>query len=255
MHDPMVVAFEIRRPWPKRSKPDPKPGQSRWEWRRHGPWWRPGSWSPFVTAFGRRWYFPGVITVWHVEPKGHDSGSICKHHDRWQDEDGKWHSKTRNGWRWHVHHWHIQVSPLQRIRKRLFDRCAECGRKGSPNVSHQWDGPGVGWRKWRSRQGIYHSECSSLVSLRRQRATDERLIGHLFAAYRVAADMGEAEALANLTDPKRRSIEFGDAYRLTGILGYDRDDSYSLVKKADNGPTKVAAESPRNGSPSEDDRG
>lgn len=243
MHDPMVVAFAIRRPWPKRSRPDPKPGQARWEWRRHGPWWTPSSWSPFLTAFGRRWYFPGVVTVWHVEPNGHDSGDICKHRDRWQDDDGKWHSKTRHGWKWHVHHWRIQVSPLQRIRKRLFDRCAECGRKGSPNISHQWDGPGVGWRKWRSRQGIYHQECSALVSLRRQKGTDEALIRELAAVARVHADLSEPE----LIELVRRRDNFQQHYRLEKVLGYERDDSYALVR-AGNGHAIAPPEPPSSGS-------
>lgn len=38
MHDPMVVAFEIRRPWPRRIRFRPQHG--RWHYRR---------WSPFVT--------------------------------------------------------------------------------------------------------------------------------------------------------------------------------------------------------------
>jgi hypothetical protein len=43
--------------------------------------------------------------------------------------------------------------------------------------------------------------------------------------------MTETEALTWLTNPKTRSMEFGDAYRLQGILGYERDDDYKLVKK------------------------
>jgi len=60
MHDPMVVAFEIRRPWPRRRR-----------------------------LVGRR-YWPALITIWHVEPNGHDSGEVCKHSHRWQEPDGTW---------------------------------------------------------------------------------------------------------------------------------------------------------------------
>lgn len=169
MHDPMVVAFEIRRPWPTRRPERVRPGAPRWEWtiyrahpkdhpgRNPRQWWKPGAWSPFVTVFGWRFFFPSLITIWHVEPNGEDSGRICKH---WRD------GRPDNRWRWHVHHWHIQVPPLQQLRARLFDRCELCGRRGRPNISHQWDGPGVGWRKWRSRSGLYHQECSALVHAR-----------------------------------------------------------------------------------------
>lgn len=226
MHDPMVVAFDIRRPWPKRSSGGRKPA-ARFRWDVHGTgrrrFLRPGNWSPFVTAFGRNWYFPSLITIWHVEPGGHDSGEICKH---W-DNDRK---RANRRWRWHVHHWHIQIAPLQEVRARLFDRCAECGRKGRPNVSHQWGSRSIGWRKWRSREGLYHAECSSLVSLRRSKESDQALIRHLFAGLAVHLDMSEAELLGLLTDPSKRGLEFGEAYRLTHMLGYERDSSYRLVK-------------------------
>ena len=29
--------------------------------------------------------------------------------------------------RWHVHHWHFQIHPLQKLKRRLFTRCRECG--------------------------------------------------------------------------------------------------------------------------------
>lgn len=83
MHDPLVVAFQIRRPWPSRSRmhdtrPDGKgsAGGRRWAWRmRHThwngpaggcgeacrssgrdpfPWWKPSSYSPFMTVAGRK---------------------------------------------------------------------------------------------------------------------------------------------------------------------------------------------------------
>lgn len=44
MHDPLVVAFEIRRPWPRRNP----------------------------SKFGPRWRWPEMVTVWHREPGNKD---------------------------------------------------------------------------------------------------------------------------------------------------------------------------------------
>lgn len=233
MHDPMVVAFEIRRPWPTRSSIPAKEGMPRFEWKRHGPWWKPGAWSCFMVAFGRQWYWPSLITIWHVEPNGHDSGEICKHYERWPDGCGGWESKVLRGWRWHIWHWHVQIAPVQKLKRYLFERCIECGRRypwGYAPVSHSWDGPSARW--FRVGRVNYHHECSGLVSLRGTRDRDETLIKHLFAAYRLGADLDEAEALARLTDARARTLEFHESYRLQGILGYERDDAYNLVRKA-----------------------
>lgn len=161
MHDPMVVAFDIRRPWPSLRSEKVKEGQPRWEvtiYRKHGKshdgwnprrWWRPGSWSPFVTVFGRRWYFPSMVTIWHVEPGGHDSGEICKH---WVG------GKHRNRWRWHVWHWQVQVIPIQRVRH-YFDRCEGCKQRmrRSTRIGTGWDS-----------KGVMHDWCYSLRHVRGQ---------------------------------------------------------------------------------------
>lgn len=119
MHDPLVVAFVIRRPWPQRKT------------------WGKG-----------RLYWPALITVWHMEPGGADSLTVCKHHTRWQ---------------WHVHHWRLQVHPLQHLRRWALTRCAWCGgksRKGSRvNCSPGWGADRGKW--WRGERGLYHSECLS----------------------------------------------------------------------------------------------
>jgi len=112
----------------------------------------------FWTVAGHGLYWPSLITVWHREPGGNDSGEVC----------------SRSSWIWHVHHWKIQVHPLQDLRRRLLTRCEECGRKGRPNVSHQWDREPGHW--WRGERGLYHRECSSLIELRRIRDYDETLI-------------------------------------------------------------------------------
>ncbi len=119
MHDPLVVAFEIRRPWPTR---------------RDSRGWR---------------YWPPVVTVWHREPGGADANTVCKYSGHW---------------RWHVHHWKIQIRPAQALRRSLLTRCAWCGgrsRKGDMvNFSHQWDGTRGRW--WRGEPGLFHEDCSSV---------------------------------------------------------------------------------------------
>jgi hypothetical protein len=93
MHDPYVVAFEIRRPWPRR-----------------------------VHWGTRRWYFPPIITVWHVEPGGHDSGEICRHYDRET-------KKITNGWRWHVWHWKLQIHREVRVIAAVYGVDADEGSR------------------------------------------------------------------------------------------------------------------------------
>jgi len=141
MHDPLTVAFEIRRPWPEAA-----------DWRteqaaRTGTRWRFG--APYMVLAGRGLYFPCMITVWHRDPSGYDD-TICR----------------RKRWRWHLHHWKIQISPLQRLRRRLLTRCTWCnGRsvKGdSVNLSHQWDGPRGRW--WKGEPGLFHRDCSAIKS-------------------------------------------------------------------------------------------
>lgn len=189
MHDPLVVAFDVPRPWPRRAgHHDAKPGQPRWQVRLHHtcgtgchrgeghgpaprggffPWWKPSSYSRFWTVAGRGYYWPALVTVWHQEPRARDSGEVCPHYRRVQDEEGKWRTQVLHGWRWHVHHWKLQVPALQDARRRLLTRCAWCGGRSTKrqpvNVSHQWDSPRTPW--WRGKPGVYHMGCSSAVGL------------------------------------------------------------------------------------------
>jgi len=157
VHDPLVVAFEVRRPWPQRSRShDAVGGASRWMLRLDSPFW--------ILA-GRGWYWPSLVTVWHREPGGHDSGEVCRQYRKWQDEaGGGWHMDVLHAWRWHVRHWKIQVHTAQDLRRRLLTRCAWCGgrsRKTDPvNISHSWDGPRGRW--WQGEPGLFHDGCSSL---------------------------------------------------------------------------------------------
>lgn len=244
MHDPMVVAFDVKVPIPKRWRfSDPRDG-TRWALLRGRyqnpehlgqpmePWWRPKGWHLIVAGRAYRWRT--VATIWHVEPGGHDSGEVCKHYVKTPGES----MVFLRGWRWHVWHWRIQIPPLQDLRARLFDRCVECGRKGRPNVSHQWHGKHLGWWKFRSREGLYHRECSALGSYRGQVEEDKAIIRHLIAALRLERDVSEAEIIDTLTGSHVSDsvLPFHARHRLTRMLGYERDDSYDLVKQAPDAP-------------------
>jgi hypothetical protein len=154
MHDPMTVAFEIRSPWPKpavwMTEQAAKTGV---RWRAGGAFW--------VLA-GRGLYFPSLVTVWHREPGSRDSLTVCGQHV--QRSDGTW-RRTR-GWRLHVHHWRIQIRPLQALRRRLLTRCTWCGGRSvkgdQVNVSHQWNRSRGHW--WRGERGLFHMDCSAIQS-------------------------------------------------------------------------------------------
>lgn len=232
MHDPIAVAFEILSPIPRRSRPhDAKPSSPRWKARYEWATWRKPweGWSRFWVIAGRGFYFPALVTVWHNEPGGRDFGEVCC--KRVTGRDGK--VRLTRSWRWHVWHWSIRVPPLQALRRRLLTRCAECGRKGSPDVSHSWGGPRGKW--WQGEPGLYHRECSMLVSMRHTREDDEHLIRALFAAYRVAVDLGEPDALErfrHLSDAEGRYASGFRAHRrLETLLGWDRDSNYRLTPR------------------------
>ncbi len=164
MHDPMVVAFDIPRPWPR-----PTPGgENAPRWRFTGRFWQ---------VAGRRYYWPSLITVWHVEPVGHDSGEVCKHHTRVQDADGKWSYKFHHGWKAHVHHWKIQVHPLQAFRRWALTRCQWCsGRsvKGDRvDCTNGWDRPRGHW--WQGEPGLFHSRCQLVATAKTGCVCDEPL--------------------------------------------------------------------------------
>lgn len=176
MHDPMVVAFEIKRPWPQRS-----------------------------SLRSKRRYWPALVTVWHVEPGGRDAGSVC--------------ARSRRSW--HVHHWKVQVRPIQKLRRFLFERCAECGR-GYP-YGYAPIGTWGGDKSW-------HHECSSLGRLRQQVEEDQAIIRHLVAGLSLARDEDQVATVDWLTKSET-VLPFHTRYRLTHMLGYKRDDNYELVAK------------------------
>lgn len=57
----------------------------------------------------------------------------------------KWYQHPR----WHINHWKIQFHPLQKLKRRYWDKCCICGKRGfkSPACS-DWN-----------RTKIWHTEC------------------------------------------------------------------------------------------------
>lgn len=240
MHDPLVVAFEIPRPWPKWDRSyDAKPGKPRWKARYQWATWRKPwtGWMKFWTVAGRGIYWPAMITVWHREPGGRDSGEVCKHYTRnkWNQDARFWTVKANNRWRWHVHHWRIQVIPIRKIRRFLFERCIACGRRypyGYAPFSHQWDEPLGKW--FRVSRRAYHYECSSLVTLRRLVEQDRDVARWLIGELCLRSGYGELEMLKTLVDVNTPPVSAPDFYlrdRLMTLMNYERDDDYNLVKR------------------------
>ena len=62
-------------------------------------------------------------------------------------------TERRRWWqhpRWHVRHWRIQIHPLQKLRRFLFERCSECGR------GFAWgESPCSDWHHTR----VWHTHC------------------------------------------------------------------------------------------------
>ncbi|WP_055529723.1 hypothetical protein [Streptomyces graminilatus] len=141
MHDPMTVAYEIR---------SPRPRTDAWtteDAARTGTHWKAG--GAFWVLAGRGFYFPALVTIWHRDPSGYDHTTCRTKH-----------------WRLHIHHWRIQVRPLQELRRRLLTRCSWChGRHTKTdqvNISHQWDRPRGHW--WQGENGLFHKDCSLIKS-------------------------------------------------------------------------------------------
>lgn len=223
MHDPLVVAWEVVIPVPARRRISDarKPGDWRWGFRRTRrtnsenlgepvyPWYRPIGWR--LRLAGRAYELRKVGTIWHREPGGADSLTVC--------------SRNRRRWAWHVHHWKLQWYLEQRLRRFLFERCAECGRRfpwGYAPVSHQWDGPKSRW--WRIHRTNFHHECSVLGMVRRRSEEQTEVVKSLMDRIRL---FGYDDKTV-IEDVKRKEWRHGQL--LEKMLGYERDESHQLRK-------------------------
>lgn len=140
MHDSAVLALSVSLPIPSRI--------SKTRTDRRGLSW------PFLYLGGYEVYFGHtLVDVWHEEPGGADSGTVCRDRRLWT----------------HVRHLRLRYPMLRDLRRRLFTTCEWCGELGSRrhpvNISHGWggderDGKAPWWVGDRAR---YHRECSTVA--------------------------------------------------------------------------------------------
>ncbi|MCP9997978.1 hypothetical protein LUX34_24000 [Streptomyces werraensis] len=142
MQDPLTVAFEVRRPWPRIDAYGTRQAArngTRWQFRRYHD----------TVIGGRAIRWPSLITVWHHDPSGVDSITCPTY--------------PGHAWRFHVHHWKLQIHPLQQLRRRLLTRCVICGgqstREHPVNLRHSWP-PKAPW--WRGESGLVHMDCAGV---------------------------------------------------------------------------------------------
>jgi len=61
--------------------------------------------------------------------------------------DRKWYQHPK----WHIHHWSVQFHPLQQLKRRYWDKCCVCGKRGfKSSPMGDWSGT-----------KIWHQECDS----------------------------------------------------------------------------------------------
>lgn len=234
MHDPMVVAYDLVLPFPRRKRfEDAREGdtfRNGWRrWRTTGPnpgrpvhkWWRPEAWR--FRLRGKAYGLYRLGTVWHVEPGGRDAFTVCAPSRK--NPDGSWRARSE-AWKWHVHHWRIRLVPLQRLHRRFLERCGLCSR-GFPakyaTFSHSWEGPKLRW--WQIDRHAFHYECSSLIHSRQTVERDEEIIRGLVAYVRTLTDRSEADVVNELCGWKATWAEFPVRYRLEKLMGYEHDQS------------------------------
>jgi hypothetical protein len=171
MHDPMTVAFSIRRPWAAKRR-----------------------------LLGGDKYYPELFTIWHVDPETDGSDDSCD----WfywkltpaerlagldlmtnevdnlntyyremdvRDQEmvmlAQWRRARQfykpRPWykhpRWHIHHWRVQWHFGQTLHRWLLSRCAKCGRRFPWGYSPigPWNSPKRHW--WQGEIGVMHHEC------------------------------------------------------------------------------------------------
>jgi hypothetical protein len=141
MHDPMTVAFQVRRLGIAIWHVDPcvKGDEDSCDW--------------FGTKRNRR---NGWVTVVKDEydrlPKAaQEAVDFLMWH---------WGAKPRPWWkhpRYHVWHWKVQVNAILNLKRWLFSRCATCGKRfpwGYAPIADGWDSDGPRW--FRGERGVRH---------------------------------------------------------------------------------------------------
>jgi len=181
MHDPLTVAFEIRNPFLRQKQV----GSHKWRpplvtiWHRDPEkrgdddscdWFGrrrrlsasetalEEAWSRLSHVLGNEPFYPDP-RLYGREPHAEGNTAPIREMGR---AFYAWRRQGRIRWhpRWHVHHWHFQIYPVQHFKRWAFSRCRGCGgrfRWGYAPISDSWDGVGPGW--FRNREHVRHSEC------------------------------------------------------------------------------------------------
>ncbi len=66
--------------------------------------------------------------------------------------------------KWHIHHWELQIHPLQAFKRWAFSRCCKCGGRfkwGALVGTDSWNSDGPSWR---GEKQVYHMDCSRPMS-------------------------------------------------------------------------------------------
>lgn len=164
MHDPDVVVFDLHLPIPVRSWRS-MGREPRWGFHRRRrtnaanlgepvfPWFQPAGYECHLA--GRRIGLYKLATVWHGEPEGRDSGSVCK--------GLRGSSFNASNIRWAIrHHRHLSLQwhTYQRVRFWLFKRCEDCGHR----FFWKQERYGTGW----DAPGVLHRACADVRQMRHQ---------------------------------------------------------------------------------------
>lgn len=192
MHDPSALALSVRLPIPSRI--------SKTRSERRGLSW------PFLRVGGYEAYFGhDLVDVWHEEPGGADSGTVCRDRHLWT----------------HLSHLRLRFPPLIRLRRRLLTTCEWCGelgdRRNPVNVSHGWYGDERDGKApwWVGDRGCYHRECSTVADAHRQCVCETPALAT--AAPGVRVNWGTCTGCGNAVD--YRQAEFREARRAARRAG------------------------------------
>ena len=64
-------------------------------------------------------------------------------------KERKWYHHPK----WHIHHWSLQIHPIQRFKRRWWDKCCVCNKRGfKGSAMGDWDGT-----------KLWHSECDRSI--------------------------------------------------------------------------------------------
>lgn len=132
-----------------------------------------------------------LIEVWHQEPGGADSGTVCRYQ-----------TMGRHPW-----HWQIKLMPLVRVRRRL-QHCDRCGRRMNKASRFGYQGSDKVW----------HDECSLLGRLERDRLLLLEILD------RVLSDVEDAPAFRERVERFEERDQFLLWYSGWGMLDRYRTD-------------------------------